>query len=257
MYNLDNVTFARQDGEVFRNIYKYGNGQIWWDIDAKNHNVKARYYDGTDGSIATLWDAAALKGDLTIPGAAWTLDQVNDTSSKRLKIGWINSDTAKSIGIADATDYFQVISIPWNSAYPSQILLTASGKQRMYYRTCGNGTWEAPHLLTTKDDFTSGSSIFGYTPGIGSYLNDDSYRPRWSRAGNAVNVYGVFAVGIAPTEDRTILSGFPSPATHSWVSTISMDNQQVFGLYFSMTGELRTSYLPAGNYKINFGYLAK
>lgn len=65
MYNLDNVTFGRQDGEVFRTIYKYGNGQIWWDIDAKSRNVKARYYDGTDGSITTLWDASTLKDDLT------------------------------------------------------------------------------------------------------------------------------------------------------------------------------------------------
>lgn len=64
MYNLDNVTFGRQDGEVFRTIYKYGNGQIWWDIDARNHNVKARYYDGVDGSIVTLWDASILKDDL-------------------------------------------------------------------------------------------------------------------------------------------------------------------------------------------------
>lgn len=83
---------------------------------------------------------------------SWDIDEVNSVDFSKLEIGSINASVAQSIGITDATDFFQVIRIPWDSPYPNQILLTLSGKQRMYYRACSNGTWETPKQLLTNAD---------------------------------------------------------------------------------------------------------
>ena len=82
----------------------------------------------------------------------WDINAVNATDFSSLEIGMIDSSTAQSIGITGATDWFQIIRIPWNTTYPGQILLTAAGKQEMYYRTCSNGTWQTPKRLVTNAD---------------------------------------------------------------------------------------------------------
>lgn len=87
---------------------------------------------------------------------SWDIDEVNSVDFSKLEIGSINASVAQSIGITDATDFFQVIRIPWSSPYPNQILLTLSGKQRMYYRACSNGTWETPKRLITNADLQTG-----------------------------------------------------------------------------------------------------
>lgn len=163
--------------------------------------------------------------------------QINDTSSKRLKIGWINSDTAKSIGIADATDYFQVISIPWNSAYPSQLLLTASGKQRMYYRTCSNGTWQTPHLLTTMDDLSviqtnfiaRNDNLFEGDNGCAIYRMGKIRIARFYFSKSlAVNAGGFYPLGTLENQDipsisTYVLCGRTDGNTNN-LSTLAIDN---------------------------------
>lgn len=91
---------------------------------------------------------------------SWDIDEVNSVDFSKLEIGSINASVAQSIGITDATDFFQVIRIPWSSPYPNQILLTLSGKQRMYYRACSNGTWETPKRLITNADLQAGLISF-------------------------------------------------------------------------------------------------
>lgn len=82
----------------------------------------------------------------------WETADVNKTDFTDLEIGSISPATAKSIGITNATDYFQVIRIPWTYPYPNQLLLALSGKQKMYYRACSNGKWETPKQLLTNVD---------------------------------------------------------------------------------------------------------
>ena len=62
----------------------------------------------------------------------------------------------QAIGINNATDYFVVVRFPWGGQYPSQILITASGKQLMYYRTCSNGIWDTPKKVITDADIQYG-----------------------------------------------------------------------------------------------------
>lgn len=102
-----------------------------------------------------------------------------------------------------------------------------------------------------------GDSSFGYTPGIGAYLDDNNYRPRWARSGNNVVVYGVFSVGISPTENKVILSGFPKPYSHTWVSVFEIGTMTAREVYLNINGEIMSGSIPEGNYEINFCYRAK
>ena len=99
---------------------------------------------------------------------SWDIDEVNSVDFSKLEIGSINASVAQSIGITDATDFFQVIRIPWSSPYPNQILLTLSGKQRMYYRACSNGTWETPKRLITNADLEVNNITSGFITGASS-----------------------------------------------------------------------------------------
>ena len=124
----------------------------------------------------------------------------------------------------------------------------------VYVRKGGeSGSW----VTSNADIRIYGNSSFGYTPGIGSYLNDDNYRPRWARSGDSVVVYGVFAVGIAPTENKAILTGFPKPYSHAWIPVFEMDTMIGRAVYLNVNGEIMSSSIPQGNYQINFCYRAK
>lgn len=97
----------------------------------------------------------------------WETADVNKTDFTDLEIGSISPATAKSIGITNATDYFQVIRIPWTYPYPNQLLLALSGKQKMYYRACSNGKWETPKQLLTNADLATGTQEVQFSSNSG------------------------------------------------------------------------------------------
>lgn len=111
----------------------------------------------------------------------WDINAVNATDFSSLEIGMIDSSTAQSIGITGATDWFQIIRIPWNTTYPGQILLTAAGKQEMYYRTCSNGTWQTPKRLVTNADISYGNLGAG---------NFGAVEGRWQKFGQIITFAG-------------------------------------------------------------------
>ena len=83
----------------------------------------------------------------------WTLEQVNKLPITSLEIGSISPQTAIAMGIVDATDWMQVISIPLGTnLYPNQIIICEAGLMRAYYRGCENGTWQVPKLLITNNE---------------------------------------------------------------------------------------------------------
>ena len=105
--------------------------------------------------------------------------------------------------------------------------------------------------------YLHGDSAFGYSPGIGTYLNDDNYRPRWVRSGDNVVVYSVFSVGIAPTtENNILLTGFPKPYTHTWINVFKMGSDEMHEVYLNLDGKITSNNIPIGAYKINFCYRA-
>ena len=117
----------------------------------------------------------------------WETADVNKTDFTDLEIGSISPATAKSIGITNATDYFQVIRIPWTYPYPNQLLLALSGKQKMYYRACSNGKWETPKQLLTNADLDGvlATTTSGATA-IEAGLGDTRYRLQINPSGNVV-----------------------------------------------------------------------
>ena len=156
-------------------------------------------------------------------------------------------------GGASGTAYLNTSSATYGT-----ILYIASGSNRMFLACKAGGTWgDWIEVVTNADIRIYGNSSFGYTPGIGSYLNDDNYRPRWARSGDNVVVYGVFAVGIAPTENKVILTGFPKPYSHTWISVFEVGTMIGREVYLNANGEIMSSSIPQGNYEINFYYRAK
>jgi hypothetical protein len=81
----------------------------------------------------------------------WDEDALNRTDRTEVAYGYIETTTAVSIGITDATDFFHVIYLPWDMSYPTEILITCSGQSRMYLRSCFNGTWSNPKEILTRN----------------------------------------------------------------------------------------------------------
>lgn len=80
-----------------------------------------------------------------------SLDEINTTSNIELSYGYITPETAKSIGIEDATDFFSVIRLPWDNPYNTDLLISASGAGKMYVRFCDNGVWRTPYEIYRED----------------------------------------------------------------------------------------------------------
>lgn len=89
--------------------------------------------------------------------ANWSLDEVNSLQSS-FRIGGISPSTAVSIGINNAVDYMQVVYIPWDGPYPTQLITTVAGKKEMYIRHCVNGEWDAPQKVITSSNIVEGKA---------------------------------------------------------------------------------------------------
>ena len=74
--------------------------------------------------------------------------------------GFVNKTIASTV-IPDATDHYNLIKLPWNGNYNTQIWITASGKKKAYIQYAKtNGVWDTPKMIcTTKVSDVAKTSI--------------------------------------------------------------------------------------------------
>lgn len=91
-------------------------------------------------------------------------------------------------------DYMQVVYIPWDGPYPTQLITTVAGKKEMYIRHCVNGEWDVPQKVITSSNYVLHNTTkiqfnnFGSSDGIGLdfFVNSTDFYRLWLNNGNAV-----------------------------------------------------------------------
>lgn len=198
----------------------------------------------------------------------WTLDDLNKTDRTEVSYGYISNDTAVSIGITDATDYFHIIYLPWDNPYPTEILITCAGQSRMYLRSCSNGTWSDP-----KEILTQQTNIVGHfcltnvadVPQTNITYNDEinytnkSYSDNHYYVINGICYVRLYIGCVTPTNSNSVIaSGLPKPKNGSKYKTISKwgdSGNDFMKCTITSTGDLIFRYGTTGvSYIEDFSY---
>ena len=117
----------------------------------------------TINSSSTDTQVPSAKSVYTISGFnTFTEEDVKSFGNNTFLSGFVNKTIASTV-IPGATDHYNLIKLPWNGNYNTQIWISASGKKKAYIQYAkADGVWDTPKMIctTTVADVAKASITF-------------------------------------------------------------------------------------------------
>ena len=104
----------------------------------------------TINSSSTDTQVPSAKSVYTISGFnTFTEEDVKSFGNNTFLSGFVNKKIASTV-ISGATDHYNLIKLPWNGNYNTQIWISASGKKKAYIQYAKtDGVWDTPKMICT------------------------------------------------------------------------------------------------------------